>query len=238
MEKKDTSSPKPLPEFVASEDFPIRLRATVQKQRSACRKRNWQVSEWLKSFADASSSLATELAKLGADTRVVSGLRRPRVFLADLASSKSTDLHEPLLAARKCILADPKLFSPAVDQIFAQFRKLLYPDKSETRRDGDSNKDTVQEFNRVPPLTKEEFEDISAPLEWARSLDEKELIEFLGLSPQQLLRYLTKCGFSVRQLARDLDVSHVGLSHIMRGKRGPSEALTTKIRLKALFPEK
>ena len=235
MAKRTTRKQENLPDFVSDPEFRESLEKSVDHQRKKCLERKRKTSKWFGTFAGCCTILAKTLDKSSIASSVLSSLKSVRRLVANVPKAEPIGLSGPLVTAMDRLIEEPKLFTPAVAQIFDQVRELVYPGETETQRGGSTTQDTVQEFDRVPPLQEDELAEIEQAIEWSRSLDPDRLYAFLDLPTQQILRYLTSQGLSVRELARQLEVTHGALSHIMRGKRDPSGAIQKKVMMFAVF---
>lgn len=232
------SAQKQLAAF-ADDSFYEKVRSAVIRHRASCRTGGKKSSIWFRELG----AVAVEIAKmLPKDCSELSGmLTSVRATVRNVPAAQPSSISKPFTKVLEFFADRNEIVTSDLLVIFDKLKELVYRQDDEVQEQGDTavpvEKDTVQEFDRVPPLEPEELNEIAAPLEWARELDPQQLKQFLNLTPQQLLRFLTAQGYSVREIARELEVSHVGLSHIMRGKRNPSESLMAQIRVLAIFPE-
>lgn len=213
------------------------IRSTVIKRRAKCLRNGDESSKWFDELgtiaSDMSKAVPSEQSELS--TLLASVAKGAK----DLRGSAPSSFSKPFATLLDAIQEQNDGWSEGLISHFDKLQELIYREdkkpKSQTDTFAFSQQDTVQEFDKAPPLQEEELAGIEQALEWSRSLDPEQLHALLDLSTQQLLRYLTTSGFSIRELARQLDVTHNGLGYIMRGKRDPSGAIQKKVLMFAVF---
>lgn len=230
----ENSARRQLAKYV-SEEFYAEVRSSVIRQRAVCRTNDKKTNKW---FRDLGAMAVEFTASLPADCDDLSQKLAAVGAAAQNASEvRPSSLSKPFTELLDAVQERDEFVSTDLLSSFDKLRELIYRQEKKVSEQADTavpvQKDTVQEFDRVPKLTDEEFEEIATPIEWGKSLQTAESSQvfeaLIDLSSQQVLRYLESKGYGVRQLSDLTGVTRSTLSAIRNGRTVPQESIAKRI---------
>ncbi len=236
MPSKTTSIRSRVKTLTTTEFYEI-IRSTVIKRRAKCLRNGDESSKWFHELGTIAANMSKAVPR--EQVELSSLLASVAERAEDLRGSTPSSFSKPFTTLLDAIQEQNDGWSEVLIDHFDKLQELIYREEKKPKTQTDtfafSQQDTVQEFDKVPPLRDDDKAAIGQAIQWSRSLDPDRLYDLLNLSTQQILRYLDANGFSMRELARQLSVTHTGLGYIMRGKRDPSGAIQKKVLLFAVF---